>query len=123
MARLKISLLFLFLFTLSTGVCEIPTLTIPELISYWGYPFESHPITTSDGYVLEFHRIPHGAQGDDGAADKPVVLLLHGLFGSSARFTTGPPHQVHYGHLFVAGLYYGTTSRDTWFRASHNEWQ
>ena len=29
-----------------------------ELVDYWGYQFEEHPVVTSDGYILGVHRIP-----------------------------------------------------------------
>ena len=32
--------------------------TVPELIDYWGYPVETHWVTTSDDYILTLHRIP-----------------------------------------------------------------
>lgn len=31
-----------------------------EMIRYWGYPAESHDVTTADGYILEMFRIPYG---------------------------------------------------------------
>ena len=31
-----------------------------QLITSKGYPAEAHNVTTSDGYILELHRIPHG---------------------------------------------------------------
>lgn len=37
----------------------------PEMIRHWGYPAESHQVTTADGYVLTLHRIPHGRNGED----------------------------------------------------------
>jgi pimeloyl-ACP methyl ester carboxylesterase len=46
------------------------------------YPEETHEVRTADGYILTIHRIPHRAA--DPARSKPVVLLLHGLLGSSA---------------------------------------
>ncbi|KAI6214384.1 Membrane transporter [Aphelenchoides besseyi] len=35
-------------------------MTTPEIISYYGYPSETHFATTSDGYILQMHRIPFG---------------------------------------------------------------
>ena len=48
----------------------------------YNYPEETHEVHTADGYILTIHRIPHRAS--DPARSKPVVLLLHGLLGSSA---------------------------------------
>ena len=42
------------------------------------YPEETHEVRTADGYILTIHRIPHRE------LSKPVVLLMHGLLGSSA---------------------------------------
>ncbi|XP_045609072.1 lipase 3 [Procambarus clarkii] len=38
-------------------------LTTAELIAARGYPAEAHHVVTSDGYILEIHRIPHGRRG------------------------------------------------------------
>ena len=91
---------------------------VPELIEYWGYECESHSVTTADGYILTVHRIPPANRGrveddlsfEDEAAynattksesltsetkpSSPRVFLLHGLFGTSARWTLGPPDKV-----------------------------
>jgi hypothetical protein len=29
---------------------------VGELIEFWGFPYESHEVTTEDGYVLNVHR-------------------------------------------------------------------
>ena len=34
------------------------TRMVPELIDYWGYPVETHWVTTADDYILTVHRIP-----------------------------------------------------------------
>ena len=31
---------------------DIPVMTVPELVRYWGYPVEEHWVTTEDGYIL-----------------------------------------------------------------------
>ncbi|KAJ3658405.1 hypothetical protein Zmor_010143 [Zophobas morio] len=69
-------------------------LTVPEIISKYGYPVEEHYVTTPDGYILKLHRIPHGANSVLPA--KPV-LVMHGLLCSSADWIiTGPNHGLGY---------------------------
>lgn len=46
---------------------------------------ESHEVQTEDGYILTIHRIPHGQTNAD-VTDKPVVLMMPGVFCSSACF-------------------------------------
>lgn len=59
------------------------------MITQHGYPFESHEVTTADGYVLTMHRIPYGLANRD--TDRPAVYLQHGLLCSSADWlVTGP---------------------------------
>lgn len=38
-------------------------MTVPQIIRRWGYPVEVHRAVTSDGYILELHRIPRGRRG------------------------------------------------------------
>lgn len=53
-----------------------------------GYPVESHYVTTSDGYILNLHRIPNRKSGK---INKKVVLLEHGILLSSIQWVlTGP---------------------------------
>ena len=56
-----------------------------------GYPAEVHQVITSDGYLLELHRIPHGAAGP--SENRPPVLLQHGLLGSSADWVLNTADQ------------------------------
>jgi hypothetical protein len=51
------------------------------------YPLETYPVTTSDGWVLNLYRIPHGKNRNTGPGKKPVVYLHHGITLSSACFT------------------------------------
>jgi hypothetical protein len=69
---------------------------VVELIEYWGYEAETHWITTADGYILTVHRIPVSSNDDGRAvnASRPIAFLLHGIFGTSARWTLGPPDKV-----------------------------
>ena len=48
-------------------------------------------MTTTDGYVLGIHRVPHG-KGEEGSnVVKQPVLLAHGMLASSAQWIFGPP--------------------------------
>ena len=38
-------------------------MTVPQIIRRWDYKGETHTATTSDGYVLELHRIGQGRHG------------------------------------------------------------
>nr|GEZ44405.1 triacylglycerol lipase 2 [Tanacetum cinerariifolium] len=52
------------------GICSL-------LIQPEGYTCEEHEVTTKDGYILSMQRIPAARGGTK--ADKPPVLLQHGL--------------------------------------------
>merc|ERR1719427_644011 len=71
---------------------DIPVMTVPELVRYWGYPVEEHWVTTEDGYILGLHRIPHG-RNDKASEGRPVAYLQHALITSSALWTFGPPNK------------------------------
>ncbi|XP_034668005.1 uncharacterized protein LOC117901386 isoform X2 [Drosophila subobscura] len=60
-----------------------------ELIKKYGFPVETHFVTTEDGYKLCLHRMPRpGAQ---------PILLVHGLMSSSAAFVMlGPSNGLAY---------------------------
>lgn len=53
-----------------------------------GYPSESHYITTTDGYILNIHRIPTGKKGQKNGK---VVLLQHGMEDSSVTWILAGP--------------------------------
>lgn len=54
-----------------------------ELITGRGYPVEIHYVTSSDGYILELHRIPHGKdQKMASNVSRRPVFLQHGLFST-----------------------------------------
>ncbi|CAG9766592.1 unnamed protein product [Ceutorhynchus assimilis] len=55
--------------------------TVECLIDSQGYPVETHHVTTSDGYILALHRIPHGRTSRNKGK---VAFLQHGLLASSA---------------------------------------
>uniref|UniRef100_A0AAG5CNI9 Lipase n=1 Tax=Anopheles atroparvus TaxID=41427 RepID=A0AAG5CNI9_ANOAO len=71
---------------------EDGALRTPELITKYGYPVESHQVTSADGYIISVTRIP---------SKKVVhpwpVLLVHGLLASSADFLIiGPNNSLAY---------------------------
>lgn len=49
-----------------------------EFIEQAGFQCETHYITTEDGYILTYYRIPN--------YNKPAVILIHGIVSSSADF-------------------------------------
>ncbi|XP_063930038.1 lipase 1-like [Zophobas morio] len=90
-------ILFISLFLYSSASPIVPAddedghLTVPEIITKYGYPAEVHNVVTSDGYILTLHRIPHGKNMDT-VSTKPV-LVQHGLLSSSADWViTGVEH-------------------------------
>jgi len=54
-----------------------------------GYPATEYIAETSDGFLLVMQRIPYG-RGGPGAANRPVILLQHGLLDSSAAWVVNP---------------------------------
>ena len=48
-----------------------------------------HYITTSDGYILQAHRIPYGKKSGP-KKNKPAVYLQHGLICASSDWVIGP---------------------------------
>ncbi|GLV35384.1 uncharacterized protein CBL_01466 [Carabus blaptoides fortunei] len=67
-------------------------LRVPQLVTKYGYPIESHIVETKDGYLLTVHRIPHGKNNAD-QKNKPVVFLMHGLLCSSADWVLMGPEK------------------------------
>lgn len=61
-----------------------------ELVQQNGFIFESHPVTTKDGYKLNLFRIRSG----DGS--KPIVFLQHGILDSADCWI------MHYGNVAPA---------------------
>uniref|UniRef100_A0A0P4WEQ7 Partial AB-hydrolase lipase domain-containing protein n=1 Tax=Scylla olivacea TaxID=85551 RepID=A0A0P4WEQ7_SCYOL len=79
---------------LTQSICyspSCPSPTQPEIVQGMGYPAEVHHVTTSDGYLLELHRIPHGAAGP--SESRLPVLLQHGILGSSADWVLNTADQ------------------------------
>lgn len=64
----------------------------PQLIRSHNYPVEEHKnIKTEDNYLLDLYRIPDRRGAQNGSSNKPPVLLMHGLFGSSKDFVLMGP--------------------------------
>ncbi|CAG0893022.1 unnamed protein product [Darwinula stevensoni] len=64
--------------------------TTQGLIEQFGYPVETHTVTTADGYIIDMHRIPYGLSGP-GEGPRIPVLLQHGLLCSSADWVISGP--------------------------------
>eukprot|EP00397_Hematodinium_sp_SG-2012_P020433 GEMP01021053.1.p1 GENE.GEMP01021053.1~~GEMP01021053.1.p1 ORF type:complete len:333 (+),score=55.16 GEMP01021053.1:87-1085(+) len=82
-------MLLLFVFAVIAVGCPISaTETIGDVLACFGIPFESHYVTTEDGYILNMHRLA----GHEG---KPAMFFQHGLLGSSitwlANADASPP--------------------------------
>lgn len=56
-------------------------LSFEELCVKYGFRFESHSVTTEDGYILTQFRIP--GMTDDFTKDKPVVFFQHGVLDAA----------------------------------------
>ncbi|XP_026725377.1 lipase 3-like [Trichoplusia ni] len=82
----------------SSDILEDSLLDAPGLIAKYGYPIEIHHVTTSDGYILEMHRIPHGRdEHNTRDPSKPIAFIMHGLLSSSADFIVkGPGNALAY---------------------------
>lgn len=55
----------------------------PDVIKDAGYKVEVHNVITSDGYILEMHRITGEEHENNSNKKKIPVLLMHGLIESS----------------------------------------
>ncbi|PSN34645.1 Lipase 3 [Blattella germanica] len=67
-----------------------------QLVSKYGYPSETHTLTTSDGYVLNMHRIPYSRKSPN-VQKRPAVFVQHGMMGSSADYVIpGPESSLAY---------------------------
>lgn len=60
-------------------VPEDANLNITQLAHKYGYPIEEHKVTTEDGYIINFHRIPPV----EGGQKRPIVFLMHGIMECS----------------------------------------
>ncbi|CAG5025864.1 unnamed protein product [Parnassius apollo] len=89
----------------SDDLHEDARLDVPELVRKYNYPLEVHSVTTSDGYILEMHRIPHGRDASNTPNGKrPIVFLMHGLLSSSADWILMGPGNAFAYILAEAGF-------------------
>jgi pimeloyl-ACP methyl ester carboxylesterase len=54
-----------------------------EIVEYYGFPVETHEITTPDGYILTNFRIPYGRNANPDDSTRNPVLIIHGIHSSS----------------------------------------
>ncbi|KAI8477465.1 MAG: Alpha/Beta hydrolase protein [Monoraphidium minutum] len=58
-----------------------------DLVLGQGYPLETYPVETYDGFILRLYRIPYGkAAAGDGGGPRPAVLIAHGLTEASSSW-------------------------------------
>ncbi|KAI1719861.1 alpha/beta-hydrolase lipase region domain-containing protein [Ditylenchus destructor] len=108
---------FIISFSASISAACFPHLpeedmNVPEIIEYYGYPIETHEVTTKDGYILHMHRIPFGIKENSSTnpisnQPRPVFFLQHGLLASSADWVTNLPNQ-------SAGFVLADSGFDVW---------
>jgi pimeloyl-ACP methyl ester carboxylesterase len=79
----------------ASGYNPIEGMNAPQIIAYWGYPVETHPVTTEDGYILTMFRIPK-----PGA---PPVYLQHGFLDSADTWLMNSPTESLAFILYDAG--------------------
>jgi hypothetical protein len=68
-----------------------------------GYPLETYPVETWDGFILRLYRIPHGVKNATGTGGKPVVVLNHGVTLASDCFVSLDPDSSMGFYLADAG--------------------
>ncbi|XP_061961320.1 triacylglycerol lipase 2-like isoform X2 [Populus nigra] len=68
----------------NNGICK-------SVVEPQGYACQEHTVTTKDGYILSLQRMPSGLSGQ--AADKPPVLLQHGLIVDGVTWLMSLPDE------------------------------
>ncbi|CAD6192438.1 unnamed protein product [Caenorhabditis auriculariae] len=69
-------------------------MTTTEIIQHWGYPAMIYDATTTDGYILELHRIPFGKTNVTWPNGKrPVIFMQHGLLCASSDWVVNLPDE------------------------------
>ncbi|KAI9090130.1 hypothetical protein K1719_028826 [Acacia pycnantha] len=68
----------------SDGICK-------SMVDTQGYKCEEHKVTTKDGFILSLQRIPARRSGK--TADKPPILLQHGIFSDAIVWLFNSPNE------------------------------
>lgn len=57
--------------------------TFGEICAENGFDFETHQVTTEDGYILSVFRIPGMVNEETANSPKPPILMQHGILDSA----------------------------------------
>lgn len=73
----------------------------------FGYPFEEHFVTTSDGYILRLYRIPYGRHDEPPASPSPPFLFVNAVAGNSITWMIRGPD-------LSPAFYFANRGYDVW---------
>ncbi|EFN72780.1 Lipase 3 [Camponotus floridanus] len=64
-----------------------------ELVNKYNYNGQLHEVITSDGYILELHRLIGRVNSSDSKVQKPIAFLMPGLMCSSSAWVVSGPEK------------------------------